>query len=213
VEDHDTPLCPVCEDTLLPLEPPLCSVCGVPFAAEGGGERPCGRCASSPPAFTAARAAWWYGGELETLLQRFKFGGRRELAGFLAGLACDPLPPGLGTPDLVVPVPLARPRLRRRGYDQAWLLAREVGRRLGLPATPRAVVRRRHTAPQTGLSAAARADNVRGAFSPGRADLAGRRVLLVDDVLTTGASAGAAAQALLDAGAASVAVLAVARAV
>ena len=214
VEGHDTLLCPPCATTLVTVEPPVCAVCGVPFGAEVGGERACARCASEPPAFSAARAFAQYGGELETLLLALKFGGRRDLARPLGRLAAATFAAWLGAAavDLVAPVPLSRRRLRERGYDQAWLLAREVALRLGRPAEARALVRARETAPQTALSAARRRDNVASAFAPGRPDVAGRRVLLVDDVLTTGATASACARTLRAAGASEVVVLTVARA-
>ena len=120
---------------------------------------------------------------------------------------------GLEGVDLVTAVPLAPARLRQRGYDQAWLLAQSVARMLDLPATSGVLRRTRDTPPQTSLSATGRRDNVRGAFDMGVEPVAGRDVLLIDDVVTTGATAGECARILMRSGAARVRVAAVARAV
>jgi ComF family protein len=157
-------------------------------------------------------AAGVYGGSLSTAVVRLKFGERPDLAHPLGGLLASAARRDGAVIDTVVPVPLHRRRLVARGYNQAALLARAVGHAIELPVDFDGLRRVRGTAPQTDLDAAARVDNVRGAFEvvPGHR-LAGRRVGLVDDVVTTGATAQACADALVAAGAASVAVLAVAR--
>jgi len=210
-------LCPPCHDTIEPVPAARCAICGLPFESAEGGERPCGDCAAAPPAYAAARAGALYGGALEDALRAFKFGRRRDLAGYLVTETLRPLPEGIegAESDLVVPVPLGRQRLRERRYDQAWLLARVLARELGLAAAPRALRRLRDTAPQTSLSAKARAENVRSAFAAGEVPggLAGRRVLLVDDVMTTGATLSECARTLVAAGAAEVRAVTVARAI
>lgn len=207
-------LCEACSDTVEPIREPICQRCGLPFEVELSGPRSCGACLSNPPAFELARASSRYGGALEAALQRFKFEGLRRLAMPLAALLCSPMPAGLAERefDLVAPIPLGLGRLRERGYDQAWLLARELAKLLGVEARPRALRRLRETPPQSTLSAAARRSNVNGAFGPGALKVEGRRVLLVDDVITTGATIASAASVLRRAGAAEVCVLAVARA-
>ncbi len=117
-------------------------------------------------------------------------------------------------PDLVLPVPLAPARLRERGYNQAWELARRVARRLAVGADPQLLLRIRDTAHQLALPPAARAGNVRGAFAVEprrRAEIAGRRIAVVDDVMTTGSTAAELAQVLKQAGAAAVEIWVVAR--
>ncbi len=157
----------------------------------------------------AVKVAFWYDYPLIPLVRAFKYQGALHLADVLASGWEGLLPQQ--PPDCVVPVPLSRRRWRERGYNQAHELALELGSRLGSACTP-ALLRQRHTAPQAGLSAQARATNVARAFCA-RTPLRGLRVALVDDVLTTGATLEAAAQALRDAGARQVEAWVVARAV
>jgi ComF family protein len=147
-------------------------------------------------------------------IHAFKFGGRRGLAeplgDLLAGLGLSALPGA--APDFLVPVPLHRRRERERGYNQALLVARRLERAWGVPVAADVLVRLTATAPQTHLDAPARRRNVRKAFSVRRPEaIAGRHVVLVDDVLTTGATAGECARVLTRAGASAVGVLTIAR--
>jgi ComF family protein len=168
----------------------------------------CGRCLRAPPAFDAALAAFEYRFPLDRLVHRFKFAGDvavgrwlgRELARRVEGTGAD----------LLAAVPLTRARLAARGFNQALEIAREVGRETGIRVEPRALSRLRETTPQPGLGAQARRENLQGAF---RCDarVAGLEVALVDDVMTTGATAQAIADALKAAGASRVSVWAVAR--
>lgn len=149
-------------------------------------------------------------------LHAFKFGGRRALArplgDLLAELGKDSLP--IGGADLLVPVPLHPRRERERGFNQALLLAGRVGRAWDVPVRADVLARPVPATPQTELSAAARRASVRGAFTLRRPELvAGRHVIIVDDILTTGSTAGACALALRKGGAAAVGVLTVARAI
>jgi ComF family protein len=143
-------------------------------------------------------------------LQRFKFGGRAALARPLATLLVEQCAPALPAGGVIVPVPLARARERERGFNQAALVAERVARAVRAPLAPRWLARVRSTAPQTDLDAPARRANVRGAFLASAA-AAGADVVLVDDVLTTGATASECARALRAAGARSVVVVTVAR--
>ncbi|HEY6908619.1 MAG TPA: phosphoribosyltransferase family protein [Myxococcales bacterium] len=205
----ESPFCLFCADTLVPA-PAGCPLCGVPqdeSLLPAIKPRRCLHCRKDPPAFALAAAPYLHGGALAEAIHRLKYEGREEL-----GAALPVLFEGCEVPksDVVAPIPLHPRRLRMRGYDQAALLARGAARRFGLPFAP--LLRRvRETGQQVGRDRASRALNVRGAFAPS-AEVRGLRVCLIDDVLTTGATAAAAAEALLSAGAARVEVRTLARA-
>ena len=175
----------------------------------------CGRCLTAPPAFERTVAALHYAYPWDGLLLRFKFGAGLDLARVLAGLLAQCVQAsGDARPSLVLPVPLGAQRLRERGYNQAWELARRVAVQAGCNADARLLLRVRDAPHQLALPADRRAANVRGAFAVEplrRAELQGRTIALVDDVMTTGATADEAAKVLLAAGAASVDVWVLAR--
>jgi ComF family protein len=218
------PLCGACWDRLERIAPPCCRLCGLPFEAfaAGGvmseaavlGGSLCGACRRQRPPWAYARAAARYGDCAREALHAFKFGGRRALAAPLGDLLAE-LGPALPLTavDVVVPVPLHPRRERERGFTQSWLLARRLAAAWGLTARADVLARRVATAAQTELGAAARRLNVRDAFTVRRPELvAGRHVLLVDDILTTGATAAECVAALRSGGAATVGVVTVARA-
>lgn len=202
---REEPFCEICAEALEPV-PPGCARCGQP-----GPDALCGGCRAAPPAFDAVRAGGLLGGPLADAIHALKYRDRpalaRPLGAWLAGRV--PLPDGA----VVVSVPLARGRRRERGYDQAALLADALARAAGARGRRlRAALRRvRETPAQVGRSREERARNVAGAFEAGPA-VAGQDVVLVDDVVTTGATADAAAAALRRAGARSILVVALARA-
>jgi ComF family protein len=175
----------------------------------------CGDCLRRPLRLAGTVVALDYGPPLDALITGLKFQQRLDLAPALAALLHAALPAAdAHQQDVLVPVPLSRQRLRERDYNQAWELARHLARRLDLPALPAALLRTRDTVAQTDLSRAERRRNLRDAFlvEPRLAHrLQGRCVALVDDVTTTGATADAAAEALLRAGAAEVRLWALAR--
>jgi len=212
------PRCAAC-DCLLPGEGRIfCAYCEVSALSPAA---TCPRCGRSLPDDEPCCAAcnergpvdrcWWaweHGGAVQDAVHRFKYGGRADLAAPLS----SGFVPEDGAWDIVVPVPLHRSRLRTRGFNQAALLARRVARRLDLPAGCRALERTRATPPQASMPASRRVENVRGAFRVRRPEaIRGKRVLLVDDVVTTGETTRECARVLKRAGAARVGVWSVAR--
>jgi ComF family protein len=210
-------VCAPCLGAIEPPRPPLCLLCGVPLGADAEEER-CGHCHATPPAFDSARAITRYRSGAEgsntvaALLRRHKYGLDhslgRALAEYLdAGPALDP-----GAYDVVIPIPLHRARLRWRGFNQAALLGAALARRLNCSLDVSSLARVRATPSQTARDRAQRARNVRDAFAVRRPSrVAGRRVLLVDDVMTTGATAQECARVLRAAGARRIDVLTLAR--
>jgi len=211
---------PRCATCALPL-PPALPIPGASGSHGAPAARRCGACLRQPPPLDAVLAAVPYAYPWSTLVTRYKFGGQHGWAGFLAGLmlAAPGAAAALGSlqaGDWLLPLPLSAPRLQARGFNQAWELARALARQSGTlaQADARLLLRSRDTPPQSRLARAARLANVRGAFQvePLRAAaLRGRRVLLVDDVMTSGASLFAAAEALQGAGAAHITALVLAR--
>ena len=217
-------LCDTCSRTIEPIQSPLCSHCGRPFDAPQGVDHLCGKCQQDPFDFDMARSAGIYSHAFKALICLYKYQYRSELAVPLSRLLWqtmdlywDP-----GEFDCIIPVPLYHRRLRVRGFNQAELLIRqwpELARAQGIAfdrgkLANRMLVRCRNTTPQTGLDRDRRVANLQGAFKLSASDAArGCRVLLVDDVLTTGATANACARTLKGAKAASVKVLTLARAV
>jgi ComF family protein len=212
---------PVCEPCLRRFAPlrARCAACALPTAVA---LPRCGLCLSQASAFARCIAGVDYAPPWNQLIANFKFHQQPELAGALARLIerarlagdASDRESGLSRPTLLLPVPLSRERLRERGYNQAWELARRLGRRLRIEADAAVLQRSRDTAHQIGMTRSEREHNLRDAFwvePTRRAQLTGRHVALIDDVLTTGATAHAAALALVRAGALRVDVWVVAR--
>ena len=232
--DAYTRLCAACLLQIERLAGPVCVKCGMPEEEIPGQGEPgesnrgrtagdaglCRRCIEWPPRYRVARAAARYrasaedrGGPLPSIIRRHKYGLDQSLGRALAECIGPELPVNRDECDLVVPVPLHRARLRWRGFNQAALLAAAVARRLDRPLDLTTLVRAKPTHAQTGNDLDQRRQNVRHAFAVTRPPaVTGRRVLLVDDVMTTGATVDECASALLEAGAVSVDVFTLARA-
>jgi ComF family protein len=213
----DRGVCPGCLDKAraLKMRHPFCPSCGLPMHNfDPGSGFLCVDCILNPPPYSGARAFGFYSGELAALIRGLKFLKRRNLTAILAPLLVEAFHENWTEDafDLVVPIPLHPKRRRARGYNQSELLARWLARETGIPFDGRILIRHRPTVAQVGLSDSRRRDNVRKAFrctDPGNA--AGCRILLIDDVMTTGATAVSASEALVKSGAVRVSVLALAR--
>ena len=203
----DDGLCGDCRSEL-PRNAPCCARCAEPLAQPAP---LCGRCLRRAPPWDAAWAPFRYAWPLDTLDARFKFGADLAAGRALAAQWRAQPPPG-PLPAALIPVPLHVSRLRRRGYNQALELARPLGRTLDVPVLPAALLRTRATAAQTELDRTARRRNVRGAFAVARAAPLLAHVVVLDDVMTTGATVAECVRVLKRAGVARVDVWALARA-
>ncbi len=209
-------LCASCWSKLAPIAPPYCERLGIPFAYDPGPGVLSMQGITDPPAYQRARAAVRYDEVARSLVHALKYGDRHDLAPIMGRWMARAGGALLAEADALVPVPLHWRRLWARRFNQSALLALAIGRESNTAVTDNALKRIKATAQQVGLSQAERALNVQGAFrvpTAGRAAVAGRRLVLVDDVLTSGATTDACARALLRAGARSVDVLVFARVV
>ncbi|WP_234087308.1 ComF family protein [Azonexus sp. R2A61] len=187
--DHELLICQACCHDLPALPEQRCPQCAQPTTH---GER-CGTCLQRPPHFASCHAAFRYDFPIDRLIQAFKYGQRLALAPWFATRLAEI--DGLPTVDRILPMPLHPSRLRERGFNQAGEMATHLGKRLQCPVDLNSLRRCRPTAHQADLPLNARAANVRGAFACA-ASLDGLRVLLVDDVLTSGATADECARVL-----------------
>ena len=210
-------LCPTCWTQVRFIERPYCERLGTPFAQDLGPGLLSPECMADPPVWNRARAVCAFDeGPARHIVYRFKYWDRMEVAHpvglWMARAGADLLEEA----DLLIPVPLHRMRLASRRFNQAMALAQSVSDNCGVPVDAHVLERNKPTPPQVGLSKLQRAVNLQGAFSVGeeaKMRISGRRLVLVDDVLTTGSTTNAAARVLLRSGAANVDVLTFARVV
>ncbi|MDQ6432720.1 ComF family protein [Mesorhizobium sp. LHD-90] len=207
-------LCGRCWPKLRFLDRPWCPVMGTPFAQDMGENFLSAEAIANPPPFARARAAVIYSGVARQMVQRLKYNDRTDLAPWMARWMVRAGFELLPDADLIVPVPLHRGRFFRRRFNQSAELARAIGRATGTAFEPEAVVRIKVTRQQVGLGHKEREENVRAAFAVpvgSRERIRGRRILLVDDVYTTGATVAAVTRVLRKGGACAVDVLTFAR--
>lgn len=212
----DGGLCAACWQNVRLIEKPYCNILGTPFAYDIGPGALSAEAIANPPPFDRARAAAVYNGAARDLVHGLKYSDRTDLAPWLGRWMVRAGRDLLADADVIVPVPLYRGRLWTRRFNQAALLAHAIGRLVDLPVQPGLLERSRATQSQVGLSADQRHKNVLGAFRVPRqlsGSLRDKAVVLVDDVLTTGSTAGACARALRRAGVKRVDVLVFARVV
>lgn len=208
-------ICTCCMDVIEGYRrEPYCCRCGR-LAGKGAvfSAQTCSECRKRDWPFVKARAAGPYEGLLKEAIHRFKYKGRLSFGGYLAGLMAEIVPnePLFAEVNLLVPVPLSAEKLRQRGFNQAAILAREVGAILKIPVEGHSLVKTVDTLPQTGLSRSAREFNMRRVFKVTNNNrIQGRNILIIDDVFTTGSTMSAAATALAGAGAGNVFCLTVA---
>ena len=204
------PFCRHCLAGFKPLPAAHCPNCALPFQAANNSSHLCGRCSLVRPPFSKVHCVGLYDLALRKAIHQLKFNQQVGLDRPLAQLLEREIG-GAGQLDLIIPIPLYRRRLRQRSYNQSLLLAKEIGKRRCLPVASRLLLKEWDTLSQQGLSARQREKNLHCAFSLARR-IDGERILLVDDVMTTGATAAAASRVLLQNGACEVQVAVVGRA-
>jgi ComF family protein len=205
-------LCPGCWDSITFLGPPACLRCGLPFDIDADSAAICGRCLLDPPRYRRARAVFRYDGASKGLVLGFKHADRIGRAPYFAGWMARAGADLLAEADLIVPVPLHPWRLFQRRYNQSALLANALADLSGVPCCPDVLARVRHTPKQGSMGRRQRRANLQGAIRMKRMDkVRGRHVLLIDDVLTSGATVEECVRVLQSGGATAVDVLTLAR--
>lgn len=199
-------ICKECIASLPIITGPVCSTCGIPFKGAGS-SHVCGRCITSPPPYKAARAAMLYEAGCRDMIHSLKYNGktpvRRPLALLTAKLLADFV--ASCAPDFIVPVPLHVSRLRTRGFNQSILLGEVLSSEWGVPLLRQGLIRNKPTIPQVELSREQRLSNLRGVFEAKEIQIfAGKKIIMIDDVFTTGSTLSESAKAILDAGASEV---------
>ena len=208
--------CEACRKGLIPIASPFCSKCGLPFISREGEDHTCSECLVEEKYFRRARAFGVYDGSLMEAIHRFKYAKRVSFSRPLSALVREAFFRfwDVNSIDLIVSVPLHMKRLQERGFNQSFLLIRRWAKQEGLPFDGLTLSRSRWTEPQTALSRTERQKNIKGAFDVKDPEkIVGQKILLVDDVYTTGSTVNECARVLMEAGAEFVDVLTLARAV
>lgn len=210
---EDTFLCEACRKETLFVLPPYCNRCGTPFKSNKGHE--CGQCLQSPPPYRYLRTPFGYQGELRNSILKFKMLRHISLAAPLAGLLLLTEQQGINWNeyDLICPIPLHHNRLKWRGFNQCALLIKEVARQRNIVCSDDVLLRIRDTTPQFMVNPNERSSNVKGAFVCNSEDVSDKKILLVDDITTTGSTIAECAKVLKKAGAFIVDVAVLARSV
>ena len=205
-------ICNTCLQKVSPLKSPLCPVCGLEMTSAAGDGHLCGSCLRRKPSYSSARAIVHYQDPVTTLLHRLKYQGDITVFPALQNIVAQSKPFATAENERVIPVPLHIHRLRQRGFNQSLLLANLFFPENRASILPDTLHRIRHTAPQTGLDGTMRRKNVRKAFAVRKGEqVRGKKILLVDDVFTTGTTVDECSKVLLTAGAREVHVLTLAR--
>jgi len=216
LEEGRQGICPACLSEIQWIEPPFCSICGIPFISKEVDNHPCGPCTVKRKYFTMARASGYYEGALREAIHRWKYEGKIHITPFLGDWMAEELYRYWDSDlfDFLISVPLHIKRLRERGFNQALLLVKELNRRTGIPYRNNLLKKQRPTIPQVNLSGREREREVRGSFYLIEKEVVeGKSILLVDDVYTTGATVNECSKVLLAGGAKQVDVLTLAHAV
>lgn len=211
VPTHGT-LCTDCWNNVPFISDPMCACCGLPLEFSVDADSLCGECLREHPPYSRARAAFVYNDLSRSLILKLKYQDEMYLAPIFSGWMASAGAELIRASDVIVPVPLHYWRMMTRRYNQSLLLARGLSRHTGLTLLAHGLRRIRHTQQQKGLTRPQREKNVKGAFSVSEKDaVKGKTILLIDDVMTTGATLNACTETLLKAGASQVNVLTLAR--
>lgn len=214
--ENNTPLCPDCFSTIHFIQPPLCICCGIPFESTAGDNHLCSDCILSKPLFTIARAVGRYETRLLDAIHSFKYKGKISTGEILGKIMADFAYPAFTMTDysLIIPVPLHPKRLRERGFNQSVILAKEISKRFHIPLDFLTLKRHMYTEAQINLGRKDREANVSGVFTVGdSAKIQGQRIILVDDVYTSGSTVRECTLVLMQSGAEAVAILTLAKTV
>ena len=196
-------VCTDCSNSIRYIQQPYCTKCGQPFTTHSGISHVCYDCIKGKNKFTLSRAVFEYNGAIVKLIHRFKFGDRVNLSSFFSEELFKLYEAHFAAKDItaILPVPLSTHRLKHRSYNQTQLLAEALSRKLSIPVFPQILEKIKETPPQSLLSAEKRRENVKDAYKvTDRKTLKGKKVLLIDDVITTGATVNACTRALMRAG-------------
>lgn len=206
--------CPACKEKIIFITGDICPVCGTIFPDSPAKSHLCGNCLENEPYFSCARAVVSYETIILNAIHQFKYGNNISVGALLASFMADFSFPDVDFTDysLIIPVPLHIKRLRQRGFNQSLILARALAKKWQIPVNFSLLKRHKFTLTQTGLNKAERNKNIKGAFEVSdKKNIAGRNVILIDDVYTTGATINECAKTLIKAGAQKVTVLTLAR--